>query len=76
MAAPEKARFLTTADLCARYGRTRLTIFRWRKLGLIPEGRALRGHLFWTLEEIEQAEKTTLAAPPRAVGQRSQTAGV
>ena len=76
MNAPAKERFLTTADLCNRYGRTRLTIFRWRKLGLIPEGRSLRGHLYWTEQEIEHAEKTTLAAPPRAVGQRTQTAGV
>lgn len=44
---------LTKPDLCRLFGRDRLTIARWIKLGTLPAPTVIRGRSYWPRAEIE-----------------------
>ena len=52
-----KAR-LKMADLCAIYGVTRYTIWRWYRAGVIPAPIRVNRSLRWDPDEVEAALKS------------------
>lgn len=46
-------KFLTVSDLAKRWGKTRKTIERWRKAGILPRPHAQLG---WSASQIEEFE--------------------
>jgi predicted DNA-binding transcriptional regulator AlpA len=59
--------YLSAADLAARYRVHRITIWKWRAQGRIPEPERLpSGLVRWRLRAIEDAEQNNATYVPRA----------
>ena len=58
-------RYVPLEDVADRIGRTRQTIWRWRKQAVIPQGhRDRRGRVFFTQGEFEAIEKYATNVEP------------
>lgn len=56
----QNERFLTTKQVRERYGNvSRMTLYRWRKAGKIPEPQQIGERPMWKLSDLEAWENGT-----------------
>jgi predicted DNA-binding transcriptional regulator AlpA len=53
-------RIYRTRDLLERYGITSATLWRWRRLGKIPEPLKLNDQNYWRPEQVAEADRLVL----------------
>ncbi|CRI68164.1 hypothetical protein THIOKS1990008 [Thiocapsa sp. KS1] len=56
---------MTTSDVAEHIGRSKMTLFRWRRAGILPEPIKIRGTLYWrrkaVIDAIAEYERKSIA---------------
>ena len=58
-------KFLTTKDVCNRYGRSGRSVDRWVESGVLPKPIYINGQRYWDeadLDERDEARKAVMVA--------------
>jgi hypothetical protein len=70
------SQYLYSKDIMENANISRTTLWRWRKYGLIPEGRLHRGRqIVYTLDEFEQIKQHANRMEPARMERQGQGAG-